>query len=206
MVELIKSIIDSLTLYFAYIYPGIITIFIYGFVRGRSIVENKITLIKGITISYVYVIIMNLLLNRQVSEYSIFEHFLLILVSFVVPIIWNAIVKSKIFRNVLHWLKIDTEICDNLLDLIKSKEHDPKKGIALKVFLDKQELMYEGKLREHEADINKSQIICLSGYRRYIKKNDAFEVKNDYSGDNSRWVALKSEDITRIEIKFGEEK
>ena len=95
MVELIKSIIDSLTLYFAYIYPGIITIFIYGFVRGRSIVENKITLIKGITISYVYVIIMNLLLNRQVSEYSIFEHFLLVLVSFVVPIIWNVIVKSK---------------------------------------------------------------------------------------------------------------
>lgn len=206
MVNLIKDVLDSLTLYFVYFYPGIISMFVYRFVRGRSIVEDKITLIKGITISYIYVTIMTFLLRKSVGDFSVVEHFFLLLISIVTPILWNGSIKSKKFRNVLDWLKIDTEISDNLMDLVKSKETDTKKGIVLKVFLDKQDLMYEGKLREHESDINKSQVICLSGYRRYVKKDNVFSVKNDYSGDNSRWVALKSDDITRIEIKYEEEK
>lgn len=206
MVDLVKDILNVLTLYFIYLYPGIISIFVYRFIRGRSIAENKITLIKGITISYIYVTIMSFLLGKSVGNFSVVAHLILILISFATPIALNRAIKSKKFKAVLNWLKIDTEISDNLMDLIKSKETDIERGIALKVFLDKQDLMYEGMLRDHESDINKSQVICLCGYRRYVKNDNAFSVNKDYSGDNSRWVALKSEDITRIEIKYEEEK
>lgn len=206
MVELIKDVLDALTLYFVYFYPGIITMFVYRFVRGRSIIENNMTLIKGVTISYVYVAIMSFFMKKNVNAFSAWEHILLLLVAFLIPILWNLVIKGKLFRKVLCYLKIDTELSDNLLDLIRSKETDIQKGIVLKVFLDKQSLMYEGKLREHESDIGRQQIICLSGYRRYVKNDNSYLVKNDYSGDNSRWVAIKDEDITRIEIKYEDAK
>lgn len=206
MGDLIRDVLDSLTLYFVYFYPGIITIFLYRFIRGRSIVENQMTFIKGITISYIYVAIMSLFRQKAANDFTVCEHILLILIAFMIPIIWNLTIKSIIFKKVLCWLKVDTELSDNLLDLIKSKETNPKNGIVLKIFLDNQGLMYEGKLRDHESDESKQQIICLSGYRRYIKIDNSYSAKNDYSGDNSRWVAIKDKDITRIEIKYEDEK
>lgn len=206
MVNTIKDLLNLLTLYFVYLYPGIISVFVFRFIRGRSIVESKITVIKGVTISYIYTTIINVIFKTQVSEYTICQHLLLVTGAFILPVILNAIMRSQKFRCILNWLKINTEISDNLWDLIKSKETRPNKGISVKVFLDKQGIMYEGKLREHEADANKSQLVCLSGYRRYVKQDNSFTVKNDYAGDNSRWVAIKSNDITRIEIKYEDAK
>lgn len=206
MVNTIKDLLDLLTLYFVYLYPGIISVFIFRFIRGRSIVESKITVIKGITISYIYTTIINVIFKTQVSEYTICQHLLLVSGAFILPVILNAIMRSQKFRYILNLLKINTELSDNLWDLIKSKETHPNKGIAVKVFLDNQGIMYEGKLREHESDPNKSQLVCLSGYRRYVKQDNSFTVKNDYAGDNSRWVAIKSNDITRIEIKYEDAK
>ena len=74
--------------------------------------------------------------------------------------------------------------------------------IVLKLFLDNNDIMYEGSLRYHESDINKKQTICLSGYRRYIKENGKYVVKQDYNNDNSRWVMLDISEITRVEIKY----
>lgn len=186
-----------------YIYPGIISLSIYSFVIGHSMKENKITLLKGMSLSYIYVSILSFLLERPASSFGLFENFILIFASISLPIILNFIKKSKLLVAILKALNIYTEPDDNWLDLIKSKGGD--KGIALKVFLDDQNLMYQGKLREHESDTSREQIVCLSGFRRYVKKKDKFVLNKEYSGDNSHWVALKIKNVTRIEIDYQKE-
>lgn len=63
----------------------------------------------------------------------------------------------------------NTTLEDTVWDYIQYRDKE-KDGIVLKVFLDNKDIMYEGCLRYRESDIDKEQAICLSGYRRYIKK------------------------------------
>jgi len=206
MTNLLEDMLHILTQYFAYIYPGIITIFIYNFIRGRKIEKNKLTFLEGIVISYIYLTLINVVLKVKIEELKPWNHIIIIVISIIVPICANIIVNTKWFIGILRKLKINTEVYDNVLDLIKSKECDPEKGIVFKVLLDDKGLMYEGKLREHESEVDKEQIICLSGYRRYVKVNDKFEKKLDYGNDNSRWVVLRAKEINRIEVKYEDKK
>lgn len=202
----VESILNLLTHYFVYIYPGLVSMFVYQFVKGHKLLENKMTFIKGVSLSYVYTVILGFFCNKEVDQLTWIHHIIILMVALILPILLNYIMKSKLFVDILRKLRIDTEPYDNVLDLIKGKEINREKGIVLKVFLDNQGIMYEGKLREHESDENKTQMVGLSGYRRYTKEGNKFVVKNDYSNDNSRWVVLKIKDVTRIEIKYEDEK
>lgn len=101
-------------------------------------------------------------------------------------------------------IKINTTIETNVWDYIHSRDREGK-GIVLKVFLD-DNIMYEGSLRYHESDVPKKQTICLSGYRRYEKKDGRYISCRDYNNDNSRWVMLAMSDVTRVEIKYSSDK
>ena len=52
--EQINEILKLITQYLVYIYPGLITYVIYRFAMARNIDESKNTLIKIITISFIY--------------------------------------------------------------------------------------------------------------------------------------------------------
>ena len=99
----------------------------------------------------------------------------------------------------------NTTLEDTVWDYIQYRDKE-KDGIVLKVFLDNKDIMYEGCLRYRESDIDKEQAICLSGYRRYIKENGSYVKKQDYNKDNSRWVLINLNEITRSEIKYNSEK
>lgn len=202
MIELVQDVLDMLTLYFVYLYPGLISMFIYQFAKGRELSENKTTFIKGVSLSYVYTVILSFICHREVNQFTILDHVIMVVGAVILPIILNGVMRSNWFICLLRKIKIDVEPYDNILDLIKEKETDREKGICIKVFLDNQGIMYEGKLREHESDVNKNQVICLSGYRRYIKEQNKFKVVHDYSADNSQWVYLKIDDVTRMEITY----
>lgn len=66
--------------------------------------------------------------------------------------------------------------------------------------------MYEGSLRLHESDPYREQYICLSRYRRYIKEDGVFVIKNDYASNRAKWVYLKMETVDRVEISYKEPK
>lgn len=206
MSDLIQEILQILEQYFIYLYPGFVTIFIYLFTKAKSMKMDKILIISSIVISYVYVLIYRLIKGYNgLSDFKGDDYVIILLISILCPLIWHLISRSKWIEPVLNSININTTIENNVWDYIHYRDKD-KKGIVLKVFLDDKDIMYEGSLRYHESDTTKKQTICLSGYRRYVKENGTFVVKQDYNNDNSRWVMLDAANIDRVEIKYDSDK
>lgn len=205
MVAIIDELLELLEKYFVYVYPGCITILIYHFSKAKGTKLNKSTVGICVVISYIYIILYKAFCKREVSQFSNGDYIGILLISIVLPVIWNRVSKSAWIEKMLNVVGFNTTIEDNVWDYIQYRDKE-KKGIVLKVFLNDKELMYEGSLRYHESDLEKKQVMCLSGYRRYIKENGKYTVKQDYNNDNSRWVLINIEEITRAEIKFATEK
>lgn len=205
MVETFREVLELLEQYFVYIYPGFITIMINHFTKARGTNLNKSTLGISIVISYVYIILYQYFFKINVSKFSDKDYVLMLVISILIPIIWHWIKKLKLTEIILNKIGINTTLEDTVWDYIQYRDKE-KKGIVLKVFLDDKDIMYEGSLRYRESDPEKEQTICLSGYRRYIKENGRYIVKQNYNNDNSRWVMIKAQEITRSEIKYASEK
>ena len=56
MLEFITDILQILNNYITYIYPGLISIFVYKYLEGKKVEENSIIVIKSIAISYLYMV------------------------------------------------------------------------------------------------------------------------------------------------------
>lgn len=205
MVIIVQEILELLERYFVYIYPGFITILIYHFSKARGTKLNKSTLGVCVVISYIYIILYNFILKTEVSQFSNKDYVILLIISILLPLIWYWVSKSEWIENILNTMGFNTTLEDTAWDYIQYRDKE-KKGIILKVFLDNKDIMYEGSLRYRESDLEKEQLICLSGYRRYIKENKKYIPKQDYNNDNSRWVLINIKEITRSEIKYASEK
>lgn len=201
MTEFLQDILQALEQYFVYIYPGFITIFVYLFTKAKSFKMDKTLIISSVVISYIYVLIYRSIRGCDVADFKNRDYIFLLIVSIIIPLLWHWISRSKWLEPALNKININTTVETNVWDYIHYRDKD-KKGIVLKVFLDDKDIMYEGSLRYHESDTTKQQIICLSGYRRYVKENGKFVPKQDYDNDNSRWVLINITDITRVEIKY----
>lgn len=193
--NIMNTVFFTITNYFIYFLPGFITIWLNNFIKGIETVVNKNTIILSFLISYIYTILLSS--DKLIIFISITIPFILILLRFL---------NSKF--KILELLKIETSISHNILDHIKSLESDKKKGIVLKVYLNNSNVMYEGKLRVHESDKDREQLVCLSGYREYHKNNeDKYEIyKQVYENDNSKWIIIKYDEIKIIEVAFEDPK
>ena len=56
MLEIVSDILQILNNYITYIYPGLLSIFVYKYIEGRKFEENYILVIKSIAISYLYIV------------------------------------------------------------------------------------------------------------------------------------------------------
>lgn len=70
MENFVKDLLGVLKEYFIYIYPGIISLFIFRFANGKKFVEDKISLLKSIVISYVYVILLSIFIKIDFENVS----------------------------------------------------------------------------------------------------------------------------------------
>lgn len=195
IINIMNTVFFTITNYFIYFLPGFITIWLNNFIKGIETVVNKNTIILSFLISYIYTILLSS--DKLIIFISIIIPFILILLRFL---------NSKF--KILELLKIETSISHNILDHIKSLELDKNKGIVLKVYLNNSNVMYEGKLRVHESDKDREQLVCLSGYREYHKNNeDKYEIyKKVYENDNSKWIIIKYDEIKIIEVAFEDPK
>lgn len=196
----INDLLNVIKDYIVYVYPGFITLIIYRFIIARKVDENQYTLIKSIIISYIYVIILAGVTKTSTSHFTIIYHIVLLIISCIIPIVWNCIFKSQKFIKILRKLKIDTDVYDNMLDSIRAIE----KEVWIRVYLDSYGIMYEGSLRKHEVDSGKAKQIVLSGYRFYIIDPNNKEKKCilDYANKNENWVKISEKNITRMEIVY----
>lgn len=201
MKDFIKDFMEVLEQYFVYIYPGFISLYVYRFSVAKGMKKNKETLFISVVISYIYIIFYKAIKKVMVAQFNYGDYIALFAIAVIVPVILHWVIRSKCYECFLTELGFNTSVEDNVWDYIHYRDKD-KKGIILKIFMDKKEILYEGSLRYHESDKEKEQVICLSGYRRYIMEKNKFVVKQDYSGDNSRWVMIKMDDIKRVEILY----
>lgn len=205
MANTIKEIIEILDKYFVYLYPGFISLYIFYFSKARKMKGNIITITVSLVISYVYILIYRTFCSKAVSDFKDIDYIILLIIAIVFPIIWHNISKSGRTEKILDGLGFNTTLEDDVWAYIQSRDKE-KKGIVLKVFLDDKDIMYEGSLRYRESSDEKEKTICLSGYRRYLKEDGKYYIKQDYNNDNSRWVLIDISKITRSEIKYVTEK
>lgn len=198
----IKELLEIIEQYIVYVYPGFITIVLYRFAIFKSVEENKNTFIKSIIISYLYTLPISYFSEIAPSEFTMCQHVLLLVMSVLVPLVWNKIIHSKNFKEIIRRIGIKTEIYDNLMDIMFYKEN----GMAwVRVYLDEQKVMYEGSLRHYESDINRKQQIILSGYREYHYNEATHKYDEEiynYESDRRQWIRILEENITRMEFVY----
>lgn len=213
MLEIITDILQILNNYITYIYPGLVSIFVYKYLEGKKIEENNIIVIKSISISYLYMVFLQkvIQLDLNIPELTkILPHVVLLIVSIVLPIILYKIVNAKWFEKIQKKLKISTRRSSNPIEIALAKGETP----WVCVYMDELGIMYEGYIRNYVKDVDRLTYLMLSQYK--ISKLDVNTNKYEQTypasiqgtvSDVSKkdWVILYFEHITRIEIVYNNE-
>lgn len=199
MLEIAKNIIELLEYYFVYIYPGYVSFAIYQFSRAKSIRFDRSIFGISIIISYIYILLYGFVFGKASYQFSNLDYISLLLIATVMPVIFHKVSRCKCVKCILANSGFNVTIEDDVWDYIQYKD---EQGVNLKVFLDSKDTMYEGALRYREFTDEK-KVICLSGYRRYIKENSSkYQCIQNYGGDDTRWVLIDCSDVTRFEIQY----
>lgn len=209
----VEEVLQILNNYITYIYPGLISIFVYKYLDGKKIEENRIIIIKSIVISYLYIVFLQKIIQFDLHNPKptrVLLHVILLIVSIVLPIILYKTVNAKWFEKIVKWLKISTRRSSNPIEIALSKGEKP----WVCVYMDELGIMYEGYIRNYVKDVERMTYIMLSQYRiSKIKENtNTYEQTYPVSiqgtvSDVSKkdWVILYFEYITRIEMIYNDE-
>ena len=213
MLKIITDTLQILNNYITYIYPGLLSIFIYKYLEGKKFEENNITVIKSIAISYLYMVFFQnvVQLNLNIPKLTkIFPHVVLLTISVVLPFILYKILNTKYFEKIREWLKISTRSSSNPIEIALSKEKSP----WVCVYMDKIGIMYEGYIRNYVKDEDRMSYLMISQYKISKINKSTNTYKQTYpekTGETEPdvrqqdWVILYFEHITRIEIDYERE-
>ena len=208
--EQANLVMQNIASYVIYIYPGIISIYLYNFFIAKTTKDTKAFVIKSFAISYLYNLILQSLLNNMCflkeipDKNSIAYNAYLIVSSFVIPYFFYKLKLSKFFSLVCGWLGISTSVTDVPFDLLGDKN---EKYTCLKVYLKDEPCIYVGYLAEYQYEDEREKYIILSGYKKYSFDNKNTEKLEDGHGTNEcdEKVFIRFNDIKRIE-KIGEKR
>lgn len=208
--EQANLVMQNLANYIIYIYPGIITIYLYNFFAARTTTNTQAFVIKSFAISYLY----NLLipktftlicfLKEEPNKNSISYNIVLIVVAFLVPYFGHKFKMSKIFELICEVLGISTSVTDVPFELLGDKE---EKYTCLKIYIKDEPYVYIGYLGEYEYEDGHDKYIILTGYKKYYIKSKSNEklIANYGADEYTEKVFIKLDDIKFIE-KIGEKR
>lgn len=105
MQETINDLLTILSQYFVYIYPGLISYYLFRFIKSHNVEENKNTIIKILSISFIYVKIVQMIFRvTDVKQLLPIHQIVLIIVALICPLIWNVFIHSKkLFPGVMRF-------------------------------------------------------------------------------------------------------
>ena len=194
-VDDILKLMDSIATYIVYFYPGYISLYVYHFLKAKTLKDEKGTIAKSIVISFLY----KICVDRFHLSSEIAYHFCMIGVSTVVPYIAHVAQKSDVLKEVFSFLDIQTSMDENEIDVLDDGEISP----WLKVYLRNDKFVYEGYLGKSELEEGKKQFISLKKYRKYIldEKGNPQKpyIENNITDDDV--VVIYYDDIEIIEKK-----
>lgn len=205
----ILKIIREIPEYIKYIYPGYLTVYIYHFLRGKTLKDNNYNLVKAIAISYLYIVLIEGL--GSVACISTFVNYLfynasyeiklnagLLFLSVVFAYVIYRCVTSEDVELVLSMLAINTTFYDNEIEALA----DFDKGAWLCVYLKDDEVVYEGSLGYKELEDDRRKYICLNAYYKYYLDENG-KPKEPYIEDHenkpNETVMIFYDSIKRIE-------
>lgn len=190
----IINIIDEIPQYIKFIYPGYITLYVYSFLRANHVSDTPSTIFKSLALSYIY----TLIIGKINPPSDLYENFLLIIISVLVAYFSYLITRSEHIKNILQTLEIETSFCGNEIEALESVNA----GTWLVVYLNNDNVVYEGWLHNKELEEGKRQYISLRGFRKYMLKDDG-KPNNPYIEEHddelNEEVIIFYNDIKRIE-------
>lgn len=185
------AIIEAIPQYIKFFYPGYITIYIYTFLRAEHVSDTTPTILKSLTLSYVYCVIVDALNMSTEIKFNA----MLILISVVAALLMYSIVKSKKVKSFFSFFKINTAFYNNEIEGIRNEE-----GTWLVIYLKDEDIIYEGWLHLNELEEGKKQYISLTNYRKFKSdENGKSTYIEDHDSEDKEEVVIYYEDIKRIE-------
>lgn len=192
--EDIIGIIDAIPQYIKYLYPGYITIYVYTFFRAKHISDSTSVVIKALALSYVYSVI----IDRMCLPSELYVNLMLILLAVGVAYMAYLVTKSEYTLHILQELDIETSFYDNEIEALQNVET----GTWLVLYLNNDDVVYEGWLHHKELEEGCRKYLVLSSYRKFLLDENGKPV-NPYIEDNDNnkgeEVIIFYDDIKRIE-------
>lgn len=203
-------IMQNIASYVIYIYPGIISIYLYNFFVARTTKDTQAFIIKSFAISYLYNLALQALFSKtynltEVSnKNSLVYNLLLIMISFLIPYLCYKLRESKLFAKLCRCLGIATSVTNVPFELLGEEEEE---YTCMKIYLKDEPYIYIGYLGEYEYEDGHEKYVILTGYRKYYiddKFSEKFVVGHK-ADEYTEKVFVRYNDIKRIE-KIGEKR
>ena len=202
-VEEILEVIEAIPKFIKYVYPGYLTIYTYLFLRGKTMKDSSSVIVKAIALSYFYILIINA--AAEVIDLSFVkvsrelkENIGLLMVSIIFAFVCYWGVTHKQTRGILEKINIHTTFYDNEIEMLANFNE----GAWLCVYLNNDEIVYEGSLGEKELDEEKRKYITLDAFYKYYLDNNGKPKEpyvEDHEGEYEETVLIFYDDIKRIE-------
>ena len=190
----IKEIIEMLPEYIQYIYPGYITIYTYYFLRGKTLHDNKQTILKSIMLSYVYKTLTAFIPVDSVILANIGYILLSVAIAYFAYLITRAQWIVILFRK----LKITTTFFDNDVEALAGWDN----SAWLIVYSKSSNIAIEGSLGYKELEEGKDRYITLDAYTKYSVNEDGTLSQPPiccYEDRYEEQCVIKYDDIKMIE-------
>lgn len=209
-VEQVNIIIQNIAGYVIYVYPGIISIYLYNFFIARTTQNTQAFIIKSFAISYLYnlflqTVFFEMCFWKKIPEKnSVAYNILLIIVAFLIPYCCHRLKTSKVFTSICGWLGISTSVTNVPFELLGDEE---EKYTCLKIYLRDEPYVYTGYLGEYEYEDGQDKYVILTGYKKYyVESTEKEKVVYGYNEeDYNEKVFIRFSDIKIIE-KIGEKR
>lgn len=188
------KIIDSIPQYIRYVYPGYVAMYIFSFLRGKTLLETKAVIVKAIAISYIFTVISSVFsLKTEIGENAV-----LIVMAVAFPYAAYRIGKSQWVKEWFKRLKINTTLWENEMESLAGDDNKA----WLVVYLKDDIVVYEGSLGDKELEAGRRQFITLEAYYKYYVDEDGKPKEpyiEDHEGNYEEKVVIFYDNIKRIE-------
>ncbi|GAB6109049.1 hypothetical protein [Fusibacter bizertensis] len=178
-----------------YFVPGYLFLKSYTFFLANEWKTNSITIFESVAISYIFVLISDVLLKITGADDIVgfvFQVISAIIASFVI----TKFIESDLVLSITSFFGIKRSLRKSIWDDFV----DQKNGNYVKVYLSSENTVYQGKLISYDFDKENSTQIAINRYKKFNLKDKLIDEAKD-----ERWVILiKLDEVSRVEFYYAE--
>lgn len=205
-----SELLTNLPLLLIYIIPGYVTIEVKNYILPSNKKDNFKQFLSSLFISYILIIIADF--SRYVWHYLFYPDssfsrlsltssktvILLIILGIIVGYLFARLLESSWFLVILTKLKFDPSTHATVWNQVFSKSSKSNTSPYLRVYLGKENLIYEGYLKYHTCNPSEQiRELYLVGYRSYDYDGQLLE---DNYGQYDIGALINYSQISRLEV------